>query len=426
MEPAAAETRAEGRAAAGGPGPALTAAPGRAGGAARRRRRGPAPLPAAGGAAPGPGASSLLLRRSRLKRNASAAAAPRPAGLPAPGPAAAPPCSRSLDRRALLPRPRQMLPLQPSDRDWVRHQLQRGCVHVLDRHPAASRLRPVLCTLDTTAGEVAARLLQAGPRAGGVLKVPGRGPAEPPPGKAALAAVGGPPPRRASRAGPAPAGCSLGTLRAPDGAGPAPEPESPRPSPRPEGASGRPDPYCSSSSEELEADPGQPRLRGRSSGARPLSPAASPPPPTAPRGVEASGGAARDRPAEESPDGDAAAAEKAPPPPTLYVQLHGETARRLEADEKPLQIQNDYLFQLGFGALWRVQEEGLDSEVGCLIRFYAGKAVTCTRAARALGALLALRGSRGRPVGPSRALPAAGAGQAAGPRVHMLLRGAPQ
>ncbi|MXQ96363.1 hypothetical protein E5288_WYG022862 [Bos mutus] len=90
-------------------------------------------------------------------------------------------------------------------------------------------------------------------------------------------------------------------------------------------------------------------------------------------GVEASGGAARDRPAEESPDGDAAAAEKAPPPPTLYVQLHGETARRLEADEKPLQIQNDYLFQLGFGALWRVQEEGLDSEVGCLIRFYAGK-----------------------------------------------------
>ena len=108
------------------------------------------------------------------------------------------------------------------------------------------------------------------------------------------------------------------------------------------------------------------------------------------------------------------------------MQLHGETARRLEADEKPLQIQNDYLFQLGFGALWRVQEEGLDSEVGCLIRFYAGKAVTCTRAARALGALLALRGSRGRPVGPSRALPAAGAGQAAGPRVHMLLRGAPQ
>ncbi|EPY82726.1 hypothetical protein CB1_000632069 [Camelus ferus] len=51
--------------------------------------------------------------------------------------------------------------------------------------------------------------------------------------------------------------------------------------------------------------------------------------------------------------------------------LHGETTRRLEADEKPLQIQNDYLFQLGFGELWRVQEEGMDSEIGCLIRFYA-------------------------------------------------------
>uniref|UniRef100_A0A452T742 PH domain and leucine rich repeat protein phosphatase 1 n=1 Tax=Ursus maritimus TaxID=29073 RepID=A0A452T742_URSMA len=62
-----------------------------------------------------------------------------------------------------------------------------------------------------------------------------------------------------------------------------------------------------------------------------------------------------------------------PPPPTLYVQLHGETTRRLEAHEKPLQIQNDYLFQLGFGELWRVQEEGMDSEIGCLIRFYAGK-----------------------------------------------------
>uniref|UniRef100_A0A2K5UES8 protein-serine/threonine phosphatase n=1 Tax=Macaca fascicularis TaxID=9541 RepID=A0A2K5UES8_MACFA len=100
---------------------------------------------------------------------------------------------------------------------WVRHQLQRGCVHVFDRHMASTYLRPVLCTLDTTAGEVAARLLQLGHKGGGV------------------------------------------------------------------------------------------------------------------------------------------------------------TTRRLEAEEKPLQIQNDYLFQLGFGELWRVQEEGMDSEIGCLIRFYAGK-----------------------------------------------------
>ncbi|VFV41538.1 ph domain leucine-rich [Lynx pardinus] len=83
------------------------------------------------------------------------------------------------------------------------------------------------------------------------------------------------------------------------------------------------------------------------------------------------------RPALSTPGGNGAAPEKAPPPPTLYVQLHGETTRRLEADEKPLQIQNDYLFQLGFGELWRVQEEGMDSEIGCLIRFYAGKGITC-------------------------------------------------
>uniref|UniRef100_A0A452QVF1 PHLPP-like RA domain-containing protein n=1 Tax=Ursus americanus TaxID=9643 RepID=A0A452QVF1_URSAM len=123
-------------------------------------------------------------------------------------------------------------------------------------------------------------------------------------------------------------------------------------------------------------------------GARPPSPPASPPPllPKDPRGVDGPGGAARDRPREEkeaaaaalsrpqpTPGGNGAASEKAPPPPTLYVQLHGETTRRLEAHEKPLQIQNDYLFQLGFGELWRVQEEGMDSEIGCLIRFYAGK-----------------------------------------------------
>ncbi|XP_025032188.1 PH domain leucine-rich repeat-containing protein phosphatase 1-like, partial [Python bivittatus] len=69
-----------------------------------------------------------------------------------------------------------------------------------------------------------------------------------------------------------------------------------------------------------------------------------------------------------SPAGEAASAQQ---PPALYVQLHGETARRLEPHEKPLQIQNDYLSQLGFRDLWRVQEEGMDSETGCLIRFYA-------------------------------------------------------
>uniref|UniRef100_A0A8D3ECP0 PH domain leucine-rich repeat-containing protein phosphatase 2 n=1 Tax=Scophthalmus maximus TaxID=52904 RepID=A0A8D3ECP0_SCOMX len=59
--------------------------------------------------------------------------------------------------------------------------------------------------------------------------------------------------------------------------------------------------------------------------------------------------------------------------PTLYVQLHGEAVRRLSPDERPLQLQNDFLFKLGFKDPWRVQEEGLNTEIGSLLRFYAGK-----------------------------------------------------
>ncbi|XP_015095964.2 PH domain leucine-rich repeat-containing protein phosphatase 1 [Vicugna pacos] len=418
--------------------------PGRAGGTGRRRRRG-APQPTASGAAPVPGAgggaNSLLLRRGRLKRNLSAAAAaaassssssssssaaaashsPGAAGLSASCSASASLCTRSLDRKTLLLKHRQMLQLQPSDRDWVRHQLQRGCVHVFDRHLASTYLRPVLCTLDTTAGEVAARLLQVGHKGGGVVKVLGKGaPGEPrdlgpPPGRSGLTTVGDPPhappadlplpggpDRWARRASPAPSDSSPsepGAPRALDGAaaGPASDTESFSLSPSAESVSDRLDPYSSgggssSSSEELEADsapastgaPSQPRLPGRctqprpGAGSRPPSPTASPPAlqPKASRGVDGLGGAARDRPREEktsTPGGNGATTEKTPPTPTLYVQLHGETTRRLEADEKPLQIQNDYLFQLGFGELWRVQEEGMDSEIGCLIRFYAGK-----------------------------------------------------
>ncbi|XP_059562255.1 PH domain leucine-rich repeat-containing protein phosphatase 1 isoform X2 [Myotis daubentonii] len=438
--------------------------PGRAGGTGRRRRRG-APQPNAGGAAPGSGAgsgaNSLLLRRGRLKRNLSATAAassssssslsssaaaashsPGAAGLSASCSASASLCTRSLDRKTLLLKHRQMLQLQPSDRDWVRQQLQRGCVHVFDRHSASTYLRPVLCTLDTTAGEVAARLLQVGHKGGGVVKVLGKGapdvgprnePAEPrdlgpPPGKSGPAAVGAPP--RAPPADlPLPRGprgwthCTSGVSPALSDSSPG-EPSTPRPldgaaagrvsdtesfslSPSAESVSDRLDPYSSgggssSSSEELEADPaptpadapGQSCPPDHSAPTRPgadappPSPMASPPllQPKAPRAVDCLDGATFDPPREEKAaaavasglpqaieGGTGAIAEKAPALPTLYVQFHGETTRRLEADEKPLQIQNDYLFQLGFGELWRVQEEGMDSEIGCLIRFYAGK-----------------------------------------------------
>ncbi|XP_016384469.1 PH domain leucine-rich repeat-containing protein phosphatase 1-like [Sinocyclocheilus rhinocerous] len=59
--------------------------------------------------------------------------------------------------------------------------------------------------------------------------------------------------------------------------------------------------------------------------------------------------------------------------PALYVQLHGEAARRLGPEERPLQLQNDFLFKLGFKDPWRVQEEGMNTELGSLLRFYAGK-----------------------------------------------------
>lgn len=426
--------------------------PGRAGGTGRRRRRG-APQPAAGGAAPVPaaggGANSLLLRRGRLKRNLSAAASssssPSSAssaagGLPASCSASASLCTRSLDRKTLLLKHRQQLQLQPSDRDWVRHQLQRGCVHVFDRHMASSYLRPVLCTMDTTAAEVAARLLQLGHKGGGVVKVLGQGlppaaaPAaavqspdaglgrevEPPPSSSAPGAVGGPArappadlpllggswPHCAARASPAPSDCSPGELFAgglgspPRAPHPASDTESFSLSPSAESVSDRLDPYSSgggsSSSEELEADPAQlstrapgpPPLRpSRPAQPRPPSPKTSPSlQPKAPRVVDGTGGMAGQGPREDkvvaaassggppsTPGRIRETAQKTSSPPSLYVQFHGETTRRLEADEKPLQIQNDYLFQLGFGELWRVQEEGMDSEIGCLIRFYAGK-----------------------------------------------------
>uniref|UniRef100_A0A4X2LFH4 protein-serine/threonine phosphatase n=1 Tax=Vombatus ursinus TaxID=29139 RepID=A0A4X2LFH4_VOMUR len=390
------------------------ALPGKAGGTVRRRRRG-APLLAANGAPPAPGAgsgaNSLLLRRGRLKRNLAAS-------LAASCSASASLCTRSLDRKTLLLKHRQMMQLQPSDRDWVRHQLQRGCVHVFDRHMASTYLRPVLCTLDTTAGEVAARLLQLGHKGGGggvVMKVLAPddepGPRTPP----------GDLPLRSDGAGrfvgclthgsPAPSdfspgvlyagvpGSLLGDLRPVDGVvgGPASDTESFSLSPSAESVSDRLDPYSSgggggsSSSEELEADStptSTPATAPKPSDFPPLHPSLAAPaqsPPKAQKGVDSRGGVAQDGPLEKTtaggisgelkslPPGYGGAADKTAPMPALYVQFHGETTRRLEAHEKPLQIQNDYLFQLGFRELWRVQEEGMDSEIGCLIRFYAGK-----------------------------------------------------
>lgn len=65
------------------------------------------------------------------------------------------------------------------------------------------------------------------------------------------------------------------------------------------------------------------------------------------------------------------------PTPALFVQLHGGAVRRLRSDERPLQILNEYLTNLGFEDPGRVQEEGMNPEIGCLIRFYFGECFVC-------------------------------------------------
>ncbi|XP_048794620.1 PH domain leucine-rich repeat-containing protein phosphatase 1 [Lagopus muta] len=380
MEPAQQQQQQRAKEAAerspGGKGPATENGAEAAGGPRRRRGAAGGSAPPAAPAAPGgAGGGSLLLRRGRLKRNLSAAAAPLG--------------TRSLDRKALLPKPpRQLQPLQPPERDWVRRDLQRGCVHVYERH-ANRYLRPVLCTLETTAAEVAARLQQPGPRgggSGGVVRVPGKAGPQPPPPEEGLATATAEPTAEGERPGNRP-GNRRGTRGAPPAGGteeggslsPAAPPaelylagpplscpsllgelgpagsDCESFSPGAESVSERLDPYSSggggsSSSDELEAEP-------------------------APSdGAEAGAGPGRGRPPPGEPCPGAGGGREAPAgPPALFVQLHGETSRRLEGHEKPLRIQNDYLSQLGFRDLWRVQEEGMDAETGCLIRFYAGK-----------------------------------------------------
>lgn len=465
------------------------------GGHHRRRKRGAAAVAgcgaslalaangtqaAAAAAIPSSGANSLLLRRGRLKRNLSAASSPA-----APIAATTALGTRSLDRKTLLllPKPpRQLQPLQAPERDWVRRDLQRGCVHVYYYYHQQQQqggggggggcsLLPVLCNLETTAAEVALRLLQLGHRGGGsssAVRVWGKAaamaeaPLPPKEEEAAAAAddlllqpsasLGGkeealsePVEAPTSPAGsltPIPVGRRPRSRRgAPNGLGageatvvrprrlalsggesgrvsgqPSLSPSDCSPgrafppprtelylsgpplscpsllggsdtesfSPSAESASDRLDPYSggggsSSSSEESEADlapPAAAKEEGAGSGPGRRQPRRPGDPLSVHSPESRLGRASGDSPGKgkalrgsSSPAGEAASPQQ---PPALYVQLHGETARRLESHEKPLQIQNDYLSQLGFRDLWRVQEEGMDSETGCLIRFYAG------------------------------------------------------
>ncbi|KAK1797308.1 hypothetical protein P4O66_008688 [Electrophorus voltai] len=123
--------------------------------------------------------NSLLLKRRRLKRNLSAASAATTAASVVPAGAgkmnSAPSSAlhtRSLDRKTLL-RHRQNIQLQPSDRQWIRADLHRGSIYVHDKL-APSYPRPVLCTLETTAGEVAQRFSQLSGKSGSVVRMVGK------------------------------------------------------------------------------------------------------------------------------------------------------------------------------------------------------------------------------------------------------------
>uniref|UniRef100_A0A7N6AG41 protein-serine/threonine phosphatase n=1 Tax=Anabas testudineus TaxID=64144 RepID=A0A7N6AG41_ANATE len=241
--------------------------------------------------------SSLLLRRRRLKRNLSAAAAASTTSAVTAACGAkmnsalssASLHTRSLDRKTLL-KHRQNMQLQSADREWVRADLHRGCIHVHERL-TPSYPRPVLCTMDTTAGEVALRLSKLCSKSSSVMRIFCK---ESP---------------KTDQNGNCNVNSSAGSLSR----------------------------SCSTSNTPDLQDPdcGQGAVKS---------------------------GLTADH------NGDSCDTS-----PMLYVQLHGEAVRRLSPEERPLQIQNDFLFKLGFRDPWRVQEEGLNTEIGSLLRFYAGK-----------------------------------------------------
>ncbi|XP_077573295.1 PH domain leucine-rich repeat-containing protein phosphatase 1-like isoform X2 [Stigmatopora nigra] len=109
--------------------------------------------------------NSLSKRRQRHKRNLSLGCASRvtPSEVASPAPPASPLSTLSLDRKTFL-RQKQLKQLQASDKGWVTSDLKRGCIHVHDwltpSHP-----RPVLCTLDTTAAQVVSKLQASKPEA---------------------------------------------------------------------------------------------------------------------------------------------------------------------------------------------------------------------------------------------------------------------
>ncbi|CAJ1059408.1 PH domain leucine-rich repeat protein phosphatase 1-like [Xyrichtys novacula] len=422
--------------------------------------------------------SLLSRRRHRHKRNLSLGAPPTSssstsagvssAEASSPAPSASPLSTLSLDRRTFL-RQKQSKQLQASDKTWVRSDLRRGCIHVHD-WLTPSYPRPVLCTVDTTAQEVACKL--EGSKAGAVLRINYKtaalvdlndscnGQSDETESLSDSVDVKHPKPdendetksfypdaklssnllddKTASNSSsevylndigvdlsPSVADC-YGVYSGSDMESSTCEdfsPSGPRStelrdslseglgvgtdssalSPNCDSATEGPDPF-ESSSDEVEltsspthsngnsaADKPDPDLSGASSqattnlddpGAGGAGDNAESPKLIRPASKCPSSSQTRPLTSQASvqPDPDISGGSKAwpdpintSPTPALFIQLHGGAVRRLRDEERPLQILNEYLTNLGFEDPWRVQTEGMNPEIGCLIRFYFGK-----------------------------------------------------
>uniref|UniRef100_A0A3P9AD22 protein-serine/threonine phosphatase n=1 Tax=Esox lucius TaxID=8010 RepID=A0A3P9AD22_ESOLU len=318
--------------------------------------------------------NALLLRRRRLKRNLSAAAATTATSAVTAACGAkmnsalssASLHTRSLDRKTLL-RHRQNMQLQPSDREWVRGDLHRGSIHVHDKLTSPSYPRPVLCTMDTTAGEIALRMSKLCSKLNGVDSY-GHNSGSDVESSSAFDDLSSSGARLSEHRDSLSDDMILGT-------------DASILSPTFDSATEGHDTY-GSSSDELELDLTDDT--GSGNGLESLC-LGSLPPSSSGCSLSRACSTVINMPDIQLPDNLPGALKKGSAAvdhnrdaaddtnPTLYVQFHGEAVRRLGQDERPLQIQHDFLFKLGFKDPWRVQEEGMNTEIGSLLRFYAGK-----------------------------------------------------
>ena len=63
------------------------------------------------------------------------------------------------------------------------------------------------------------------------------------------------------------------------------------------------------------------------------------------------------------------------PPNSLHVQFNGDIIRRLDPFDNPLALQNEYLRDIGYVELRKIQEIGYQGDVDYLVKFYAGKLI---------------------------------------------------